>query len=81
MRGYVLHIILSLIISFLIAVGIRFFWIRDLMKIAFPATLFIGVGKELIWDKWMKRGTFEWKDIWFDAWGAGCGTVLAYIIL
>lgn len=39
------------------------------------ATLAAGAAKELIYDKWMKRGTAEWKDIVADLAGTAMGAL------
>ena len=42
--------------------------------VAIVATAIIGVGKELVWDKWLGRGTFDKKDLLCDLAGIliGC---------
>lgn len=42
--------------------------------VAIVATAVIGIGKELVWDKWLKKGTFDRKDLLCDAAGIllGC---------
>ncbi len=53
-----------------------------------PISLFIGIvvgiitafAKEFIWDKWMKRGTFDWMDIWATLAGVSISTVAVYCI-
>lgn len=35
----------------------------------------VGVGKELVWDKWMGRGTFDKKDLVADALGVLLGAL------
>lgn len=42
-------------------------------------TLAIGIAKELVWDKWLKKGTAEWKDIIADAVGITLGAVLTVL--
>ncbi len=42
-------------------------------------TLAIGIAKELVWDKWLKKGTAEWKDIIADAVGIALGAVLTVL--
>lgn len=41
------------------------------------AAIFIGFGKEIIWDAWMNKGTFELKDLACDIMGA----MSAFIIM
>lgn len=43
--------------------------------VAVVATAVIGVGKELLWDKIMRRGNFEAKDLLADAIGIIFGIV------
>lgn len=37
--------------------------------------VFIGVAKEVIWDGWMKKGSFEFKDLISDMIGAVTGFI------
>lgn len=78
-KDLILHNIISFAISLIIAFVIHF-WKRDLMILALPVTILIGAGKELIWDKWLKKGTPEWKDLYCDVWGGLFGTILAYVL-
>lgn len=64
----------------LISTGIAILFSLFVGLWAFPATLLIGLSKELIWDKWMKRGQFEWGDLICDLWGATFGSILGLII-
>lgn len=45
--------------------------------------IFAGFAKEIIWDAWMKKGKFEWRDIVCDLIGMaiGCGIVLICMAL
>ena len=36
-----------------------------------------GIAKEVIWDKMLGRGTFEWEDMAYTSWGS----CIAYIFL
>lgn len=45
--------------------------------LAFFAGIFIGFLKEIIWDGWLKKGTFELKDLICDI----AGSVTAFLIL
>lgn len=38
-------------------------------SIAASIVLFIVFAKDVIWDKWMKKGTFEWADIIIGCFG------------
>lgn len=42
--------------------------------IAVIAAAFLSLGKEFVWDKWMKKGTFDKKDLLADVIGIliGC---------
>ena len=48
---------------------IAFFVINSFVTIGvwygFGICVAIAVGKEVIWDKWMKKGTFDWLDMVF----------------
>jgi hypothetical protein len=35
-----------------------------------------GIAKDFIWDKWLKKGHFEWADIAYTGWGAGLGAMI-----
>lgn len=43
--------------------------------VAIVATAVIGIGKELVWDKWLKKGTFDRKDLLCDAAGILLGCI------
>ena len=62
-----LHILCSAIL-----VGLIDFFFP--LYVAIIATFAIGVFKELVWDKWLGRGTFAWKDLLCDLLGIliGC---------
>lgn len=65
------HIIVSAVM--LLALQIFLPW-----WIAVPAVLAIGVAKEVIYDKWLSKGTPQWKDILCDFIGLLIGS-LAFI--
>lgn len=54
-----LHILFSVIIMTVLKLLLPW-WIAALL------TLLVGILKELIWDKWLKKGTPEWRDIISD---------------
>ncbi len=41
----------------------------------------IGLGKEYIWDKKMKRGTFNKNDIVLNGWGCALGLVTCRVVI
>lgn len=60
------HIIISAVL--LLILQVIFPW-----DISVLVTLFIGIAKEMIYDKWMKKGTPQWKDIICDIVGIVIG--------
>ena len=52
-------------------------WVVVGVSVATPAL--ISAGKEIIWDKWMKKGTPEWKD--FGATMIGVGITVPLNVL
>lgn len=62
-----LHIICSVIIVSVLNVLLP-------LWAAVMITAIVGIGKEFIWDKWLKKGTFEKKDLLCDLIGIiiGC---------
>lgn len=60
------HIIVSAVL--LLILQVIFPW-----DISVLVTLFIGITKEMIYDKWMKNGTPQWKDIICDIVGIVIG--------
>lgn len=54
-----LHILFSVIIMTVLKLLLPW-WIAAIL------TMFVGILKELIWDKWLKKGTPEWRDIISD---------------
>ena len=63
------HVLVSLILCAVLGVFLPL-WAAVLI------TLAIGVAKELIWDRWMGRGTADWHDIICDAVGIVWGVVI-----
>lgn len=61
-----LHIICSVIIVSVLNVLLP-------LWAAVMITAIVGIGKEFIWDKWLKRGTFEKKDLLCDLIGIVIG--------
>lgn len=61
------HLLASLVLCCVLAALLPL-WAAVLITIA------VGVAKELIYDKWMKKGTPQWKDIICDITGIliGC---------
>lgn len=43
--------------------------------------LFVGAGKELLWDKALHRGDPSWKDFTWDTLGAGVGLGVTYLVI
>lgn len=43
--------------------------------VAIVATAAAGLAKELVWDKWLGRGTFDWKDLLCDLAGIAIGAL------
>ena len=41
--------------------------------VAVVVTAAIGIGKELVWDRWMGKGTCEWRDLLADVAGMVIG--------
>lgn len=61
-----LHILCSALLTSVLG------WFAPLW-LAVLATLIVGVGKEIIYDKLMKRGTPQWKDLVADLVGIAIG--------
>lgn len=62
-----LHILASVVLMNVLCLSLP-------LWVAIIATTAIGIGKELVWDKWMKKGTFDYKDLLCDGIGIllGC---------
>lgn len=69
------HIILCCILTHLIATGCMQagYGLVHQLIITAVAVLLATIGKELIWDKALKRGTPDPKDALANAWGWGLG--------
>lgn len=65
-RDGVLHVICSAVICSVLG------WVLPAWAAAVLA-MAVGVGKEVVWDKWMGRGTFDKKDLAADALGVLLG--------
>jgi len=79
MNDKVKHIIAGMVIGLITALLIRI-WNSDLMILGAGVALIGGAAKELIWDKWFKKGTPEFADAWFTLWGGLGITILMYFI-
>lgn len=60
------HIIVSAVLLLILQIFLPWY-------VSVPAVLLIGIAKELIYDKWMKKGTPQWKDIICDIVGIAIG--------
>lgn len=72
------HLIAGAVISLITVVLIRIYWSWDYQILGAVTALLAGIGKELVWDKWMKKGTPEFADAWFTFWGGLGITILMY---
>lgn len=63
-----LHIICSIIIISILKLFLPLY-------IAVIITAAIGLGKELVWDKWLGKGTFDKKDLFADVIGILIGCI------
>lgn len=45
----------------------------------FTGTL-AGFVKEFVWDLWLKKGVFSWRDIFATFWGACLGAIILAVI-
>jgi len=79
MNDKVKHIIAGMVIGLITALLIRI-WNSDLMILGAGLAMLGGAAKELIWDKWFKKGTPEFADAWFTLWGGLFVTILMYFI-
>ena len=80
MNDKVKHIIAGMTIGLITALLIRLFWTKDLMILGAGFAMLGGVAKELIWDKWLKKGTPEFADAWFTFWGGLFITIIMYFV-
>lgn len=57
---------------------------KDIANWDYGAVFFLiiiaAAGKEMVWDKWMKRGTADFWDFWATLW-AGWVTCFAWLII
>lgn len=67
--------LLHVLCGYVIAVTIGM-WLPWLGAVAGIVAAF---GKEFVWDKWMKRGTFEWQDLNVTLVGVLVGFILAFV--
>jgi len=67
--------LLHVLCGYIIAVTIGM-WLPWLGAVAGIVAAF---GKEFVWDKWMKRGTFEWQDLNVTLVGVLVGFILAFV--
>lgn len=79
MNDKIKHIIAGAVIGLVSALLIKI-WDRDLMILGALVALIAGAAKELIWDKWLGKGTPEFADAWFTLWGGLGITILMYFI-
>jgi hypothetical protein len=65
-RDYKLHDIAGATIAFIVLLAFTLFAKGDPYNygvgVACLAVFIIGAGKELVWDKWLHKGTPEWYD-------------------
>lgn len=76
---YFKHIIAGFLLSALTAFVIHI-WSYKLMILSAVVAFGVGVAKELIWDKWLKKGTPEWQDAFATLYGGLFASIIAYLI-
>jgi hypothetical protein len=81
MNDKIKHIIAGSLIALVTIILINIFWNRDFMYFGILTSALAGLGKELVWDKWFKKGTCEFADFWFTVWGGLAITILSYFML
>lgn len=81
MNDKIKHIIAGVIIGLITALLIRLFWIRDLMILGGVVAMLVGIGKEVIWDKLLGKGTPEFADAFATTWAGLFGSIVCYFIL
>lgn len=84
MNGYLKHKIVGVIVPLLILASFKLFIHRELYGwdkgIAFFAIAALALGKEFIWDRLLKKGTFDIRDITSTI-TAGWITIFLWIIV
>ena len=73
-----MHFSLAVLISWVIKTCLTIatplsWWIVS--SISFGVVLVLAISKEVIYDKWCKKGTPEWKDLWIGLFGALLGSI------
>lgn len=63
-----LHILCCIVLVSVIDIVLPL-WVAVLITAA------VAAGKELVWDKWLGRGTFDWKDLLCDLAGIAIGAL------
>lgn len=67
-----LHILCSLVLCAVLGAFLPL-WAAVLVTVA------VGISKELVWDRWLNKGTAEWRDMVSDAVGVLLGVVLVLL--
>lgn len=74
-KDLILHALCGFVIALLACFISGNFWI------GLSASVLAGAGKELIWDKWLKKGTPDKDDFFATAWGGLAGCVVWLMIV
>ena len=76
------HFIAGMIISFVISI-ISGIWFLPLSSVLIGLTFSIitGILKELVWDQWMGRGTYDFYDAMSTSGGGVLGSAIAFGLL
>lgn len=79
----ILHVWAGMLIS--IGTGLIAYFvtkdISDSLLTGLISTVVIGSGKELIYDKLLKRGVPSWPDFWNTMWGLLVGLIILFMII
>ena len=70
----ILHFLAGIVIAAYATLFIQWWW-------ALVLVAFIGGLKELIYDKWMQKGTPEWWDFIFTIFGGGVWIMTTYYVV
>ena len=74
------HYFVSAILALVLILGIGLFNLKVGIIVGLLISTGLGLAKEFIYDRWMKRGTFDVNDIIFNLLGVWSGALLAAII-